>query len=259
MTSRAPFIAAALVAAAAALGAQQPPAAPLPDEGRDSYRFKSGVELVNVTATVSDSNGRFVPGLQQEDFVVYEDGQRQEVTYFSPERIPISLGIVLDTSGSMAGEKMGDAKAALDRFVYDLLDERDEVFLYRFSDTSRAGPGLDHRPRPPVARDVAHRVPNGGTAMYDAVLDAIPLAEKGHRQKKAIVVISDGNDTSSSASLRDVRDRLRGSDVLVYAIGIDGESVEPFGQPPHAAAERRPSGRFRFRPAAAGGRAAGSP
>ena len=123
-----------------ALRAQQPlPSPQAPDSG---FRFKSGVELINVNATVSDIAGRFVPGLRQEDFLVYEDGQPQSVTHFSAERVPVSLGIVLDTSGSMDGEKIKAAQRALDRFLYDLLDPNDEIFLSRFGDhpmLSRAG------------------------------------------------------------------------------------------------------------------------
>ena len=70
------------------------------------FRFKSGVELINVTATVSDDAGRFVPGLRQDDFAVYEDDRPQPVSHFSAERVPVSLGIALDTSGSMAGERI---------------------------------------------------------------------------------------------------------------------------------------------------------
>src|SRR5712691_11290596 len=88
----------------------------------DTFRFKSGVELINVTATVSDASGRFVPGLRAEDFRVYEDDQPVEVTHFNAERVPVSLGIALDTSGSMAGEKIQEAQSALDRLLFDLLD-----------------------------------------------------------------------------------------------------------------------------------------
>ena len=89
--------------------------------------------MVNVTATVSDQNGRFVSNLRKEDFVVYEDNQLVEVTNFSAERVPVSLGIALDTSGSMAGTKMREAQAALDRFIHDLLAKEDELFICLFS------------------------------------------------------------------------------------------------------------------------------
>ena len=68
-------------------------------QSSDGFRFRSGVELVNVTATVTDDSGRFVPGLRKEDFTVYDDGVKQEVSHFSSDRVPVSLGIVLDTSG----------------------------------------------------------------------------------------------------------------------------------------------------------------
>jgi Ca-activated chloride channel homolog len=223
---RAVLVVATVVAAAVSLTAQQPSGTRPPADGRDeSPRFRSGVDLVNVTATVSDSSGRFVSGLRSEDFAIYEDGEAQEVTFFSADRVPVSLGLVLDTSGSMAGEKWGDAKSSLDRFVYDLLDERDELFLYRFSDHPVFVEGWV-TDRGPISRAIARITPFGGTSMYDAVLEAIPFAATGHHQKKAIVVISDGNDTSSIGSLQDVRARVRDSEVLVYAVGIDGESVE---------------------------------
>src|ERR1700722_3212751 len=109
---------------------QSSPAPSMSDEGG---RFRSGVELINVTATVSDQNGRFVSGLLKEDFAVYEDDRPVDLTHFTAERVPVSLGIALDTSGSMAGEKIREAERALDRFVYDLLGKQNELFIYRFS------------------------------------------------------------------------------------------------------------------------------
>ena len=128
-------LSAAAVAACAgpspSLGAQQDAGRPPDEDG--AFRFKSGVELINVTTTVSDASGRFVSGLRKEDFAVYEDDQPVEITHFSAERVPVSLGIVLDTSGSMAGAKIQEAQSALHRFLFDLLDKEDEIFLYRFS------------------------------------------------------------------------------------------------------------------------------
>ena len=207
-------------------GQSQPPK-PSDEQG---FRFKSGVELVNVTATVSDSSGRFVPGLRAEDFRVFEDDQPVSVTHFSAERAPVSLGIALDTSGSMVGEKIQAAQSALDRFLYDLLDRQDELFLYRFSNVPTLLQGWT-TDRQLISRALGRIAPNGGTAMYDTVSEAIPLTQRGVNRKKALLVISDGNDTSSRTSIREVKQQIRESEVLVYAIGIDGES-EPTFRPP---------------------------
>jgi VWFA-related protein len=134
----------------------------------------------------------------------------------------VSLGIALDTSGSMAGSKIQAAQDALDRFLYELLDKDDEIFLYRFSNVPLLLQGWT-RDRALLSRALGRITPNGGTAMYDAVADAIPMAQQGTHRKKALLVISDGNDTASSTNIREVKARIRESEVLVYAIGIDGE------------------------------------
>ena len=119
-------VAALVVSLHAQTPVSQAPQTPVrPNGDEQGFRFKSGVELINVTATVSDLSGRFVSGLRQEDFVVYEDDRPVAVTHFSAERVPVSLGIALDTSGSMAGTKIQEAQSALDRFLYDLLDRQD--------------------------------------------------------------------------------------------------------------------------------------
>jgi Ca-activated chloride channel homolog len=206
--------------AGAPLHSQQSPPAPRSPEQEGSFRFRSGIELINVTATVSDVNGRFVEGLRQEDFLVYEDDQPQAVTHFSSERVPVSLGIALDTSQSMSGEKIREARSAIDRLLEALADPQDEFFLYRFSNR----PALIQEwtaERSAISRALAGAVPTGQTALYDAITEAIPLAQQGRNQKKALVVISDGNDTSSRHALSEVRRRIRESETLVYAIGVD--------------------------------------
>lgn len=190
---------------------------------QERFRFRTGVELINVTATVTDASGRFISGLRKEDFVLYEDNEPQAITHFNSDRVPVSLGISLDTSGSMAGEKFAAAQGALDRFLYDLLDPKDEVFLYRFSNH----PILVHEwttDRQLLSRALSRVIPNGGTAMYDSVAEAVPLAQSGKHRKKALLLISDGNDTSSTTSVGDVKQLIRETEVLVYAIGIDGNA-----------------------------------
>jgi VWFA-related protein len=195
-------------------------------DSQEAFRFRSGVELVNVTATVTDRTGRFVPDLRQSDFSVYEDDRLVEVTHFSADRVPVSLGIVLDTSGSMAGDKITNARAAIERFLDQLVDPDDEVFLIGFSDDVAIIQGwtANHDALTAGLRRVRA---DGGTAMYDAVVEAVPIAQRGRNRKKAIILISDGNDTNSQADPEDVRQVVRGSDVLVYAVGIDGDREPP--------------------------------
>jgi Ca-activated chloride channel family protein len=196
---------------------QQPPPSQSPETG---FRFKSGVDLVNVTATVSDRGGRFVSGLRKEDFVVYEDDQPQAVTHFSAERVPVSLGIALDTSGSMAGERIEAARRALDQFLYDLLTPEDEMFLYRFGDDAVLVHGWT-TDRQALSGALGRIAVGGRTAMYDAVAKAVRLAATGQHQKKALVLLSDGNDTSSRTNLRVLKQLIRESEALVYAVGLE--------------------------------------
>jgi Ca-activated chloride channel homolog len=184
------------------------------------FSFRTGVELVSVTVTITDDRGRFVPDLKISDFLVYEEGQPQTISQFDSERVPVSLGVALDTSGSMIGEKIVAAQAALNRFLFDLLGAQDEVFLYRFDSRPTLVRGWSEDRRA-IAEALGTVRPNGGTAIYDAVAEAVPLAQSGTRRKKALVVISDGNDTSSRTNLADLQQRIRQSEVLIYAIGID--------------------------------------
>jgi VWFA-related protein len=205
-----------LSAAAALLLAFTPQEQPV----GQGFSFRSNVALINVTATVTDANGRFVPGLKREDFEIYEDGVLQATSHFEAERVPVSLGIVVDTSGSMVGDKWVAAQAALNRFLVDLLGSQDEVVLYRFASRPElVQPGTSDRRA--AGAQLAGVRPSGGTAMYDAVADAIPLAQRGAKRKKALVVLSDGNDTSSQIRVPELTRLIQESEVLVYAIGID--------------------------------------
>jgi VWFA-related protein len=204
--------------------------APRAQQQQDGFRFKSGVELINVTATVTDRAGRFYGNLRREDFIVYEDNQPVEITHFSAERTPVSLGIVVDTSGSMVGEKWGAAVNSIDRFFRMMDDQLDEFFLYRFSaHADLVADWTSDRDR--LANAMRRIHPNGGTAMYDAAVEAVPMAHSGQNRKKAVVIISDGNDTSSRVGVSEVKQVVRETEVLVYAVGIDGNAQPTFGRP----------------------------
>ena len=192
----------------------------------DTRPFRSGIEITGITATVRDAAGRLVADLPRDAFEVYEDGERQTVTQFTRDRVPISLGVLVDISDSMFGRRIQDARAAVDRFLFDLLDPGDEFFILAFN----------HRPhvltRWTNAPDVVRRAldglrPSGGTAAYDAVLEALPLVDNRSRERAALLLISDGADTASTATLRDVRSALFRSDAFAYAIAIDSPEPQP--------------------------------
>jgi Ca-activated chloride channel family protein len=202
-------------------------------QSQEGFRFRSGVEFVNVTATVTDDNGRFVSGLRQEDFTVYEDGQVQDVSHFSSDRVPVSLGIALDASGSMSPEKLATARAAIERLIFKLLDEDDELFFVEFATRAQLTQGWT-TDRQLISKALGKVNPIGGTALYDAVAEALPTAEEGRNRKKALLVISDGNDTNSTIGVSALRQRIRESEVLVYALGVDstGRDTPRIVQPP---------------------------
>jgi VWFA-related protein len=129
----------------------------------------------------------------------------------------------------MAGNKIQAAQDALDKFLYDLLDKQDEIFLYRFSNSPVLLQSWT-KDRAILSRALGRLSPSGGTAMYDCVAEAIPLTLKGENRKKALLLISDGNDTSSTTSVREVKAQIRETETLVYAIGIDGQA-EPTSRP----------------------------
>jgi VWFA-related protein len=229
------FIALALIATLAllvdgvALFAQTAPQQPPPQQQPQSqaqvaegFRFKSSIELINVSASVFDNAERFVPNLHKEDFILYEDDKLQPISQFSADRVPVSLGILLDISGSMEGEKFRHATDAIERFVKDILVTKDdEVFLYTFNDYPRMVQGWTND-RDLLMRQLRKQYPAGGTAMNDTVAEAIPYAQRGHNPKKAIVIISDGNDNKSATQVTELRSLIRETEVLLYAIGIDG-------------------------------------
>ena len=138
----------------------------------------------------------------------------------------MSLGVVLDISQSMYGQRMNDARFALERFLVDLLEPSDEVFLILFNHDPRIEPPWTLGPAGLRGRFSDVR-PYGATAIYDAMAMALPLFETRAHQRAAVVLISDGSDTASDANVRDIRRRLRRTDAFVYAVAIDAPESRP--------------------------------
>jgi Ca-activated chloride channel family protein len=182
--------------------------------------FRGGVDLINVTATVTDRNGRFIPDLKQEDFVLYDDGRPQEIASFSAERVPVSLGIALDVSGSMTPGQLATSRQAIRRLAYELLGEEDELFLASFAETTRMlQPWTTDRD---LIDEALERTRTGfGTALYDAVRAMLPFASTGVHGKKALLVLSDGDDRNSKTNEGRLREVIRSMEVMVYALAVE--------------------------------------
>jgi VWFA-related protein len=202
---------------------------PLDQIARDKGILRSGVDIVTVTATVVDADGRLVAGLPREAFEIYEDGDKQTISQFTHERVPIGLGMLLDISDSMAGQWIVDARGAVERFLIELLSPEDQFFVLTFNHA----PHLITRwtdDGEVVRRALDTIKPSGSTAIYDALLHAMPMIQQRQRQRAAVVVVSDGADTASDAGVGEVRTALLRSDAFVYAVAIDSPNPNGYSR-----------------------------
>ena len=177
-------------------------------------------DLITLTVTVTDTYGRFVTGLGKNAFTVFDDKTQQEISFFSDEDAPVSLGVVFDVSGSMGGDKIMRAREALSRFV-DTSHSRDEYFLIGFN--TRAQLLLDHtRDSDALMQKLTFIQTRGQTALYDATYLGVERVTRGAHKKRAVLLISDGQDNSSRYTFSELKRLLKESDVIIYAIGIVG-------------------------------------
>jgi Ca-activated chloride channel family protein len=208
---------------------QQPPVDPR------NVPFRSTVDLVRLSVTARNTSGAIIHDLDSQEFDIYENGVRQELGHFGHHETPISVVLLLDKSGSMSGDKMMHAKDGVINFV-NALKTGDEVLVIAFSDSVDAlgGFGLDSRT---IERAVKRVDAESGTRLYDAVIDAAhEVATSGRRDKRALVILSDGEDTASRARLDDAVEAVRKAEVPVYAIAVEYEDRRPpawlrFGDP----------------------------
>jgi VWFA-related protein len=194
--------------------------------GQDQEPFKIAVnvDLVVLRPTVRDRKGSFVSDLQERDFAVYEDGVRQSIRLFTHEDIPVTVGLVVDHSGSMQ-HKIPDVIAAARTFARSS-NQEDQMFVVNFNEKVTLGlPGaMTFTDSPDELERAISRTPAAGqTALYDALAVALDRLQAGSRDKKVLIVISDGGDNASTHSLADVLKRAGQSSALVYTIGIFDE------------------------------------
>lgn len=207
-----------VIALAGSALSQTPEPTPTPDVDPRSINVKT--DLITLTLTVTDMYGRYVSGLTQNAFTVMDNGQEQQITFFSDSDSPASVGVLFDVSGSMSGDKIAKARNALSKFI-NTSHPSDEYFLIAFN--KRAQLLLDRtRDGDAVLQKLTLVQPKHNTALYDAVYLGLERVSRGTHQKKALLIISDGQDNASRYNFGEVKRLMKESDIVTYAVGILG-------------------------------------
>lgn len=191
----------------------------------DIYAISVNVDVVVLHATTQDRRGTLVSGLNKDDFQIYEDGTLQPIKYFSHEDIPVTVGLVVDNSGSMSS-KRADVIAAGLAFARSS-NPQDQMFVINFNE--KVSFGLPENVAftgevPQLEIALSKLTPDGETALYDAVATALAHLKKGNRDKKVLIVISDGGDNASKHKLAEITAAAGQSSAIIYTIGIFDEA-----------------------------------
>ncbi len=188
------------------------------------FHYGVNVELVDLFASVHDSQGRLVKKLRRDDFIIYDNGIRQAITQFSREYYPLSVLILLDTSSSMAGTKIENARKSLDQFLRRL-NPGDEAMLMTFQSRPKIAESftqnLDY-----IRQTLRHTEGYGSTALYDTILLALDQVGNAHNRRKALLLISDGINTYGRTKLKDAVEGLRRRGIELFAIGMGTDLPE---------------------------------
>ena len=185
------------------------------------FKISTNVELVLLDVGVRDPKGGYVSGLTRDNFQIYENGAPQKITEFASADIPVTVGLVMDDSGSMQSKRPDVITAGL--VFVGASNPQDQIFVVNFNDRVRRGlpeavPFTDdiNLLRSALSKDV----PQGQTALYDAIAFALKHLESGRRDKKTLVVVSDGGDNVSTHSLKELTQLIQESRATIYTVGI---------------------------------------
>ena len=190
------------------------------EKNRVARHFRVDVDTVVVRVTVTDPLNRYVLGLEREHFRIFEDKVEQTVTHFSNDTAPVSVGVILDISGSM-GDNILSARGSVVRFLKQG-NREDEYFLITFNDRSVLVQDFTSRSEN-IQNQVSIANPKGRTALYDAVYLGLEKIRDARNKKKALIVITDGEDNSSRYTFGELKEFVKESDVQIYVIGEKGE------------------------------------
>jgi Ca-activated chloride channel homolog len=205
-----------------------PPPPPEPQESapqaplQSAYTIQRSVDMVVLHVSVTDEHGQFVAGLKPENFRLFEDDSEQKISVVRQEDVPVSMGLLIDNSGSMDNKREKVNAAAL-TFVKTSNPE-DEVFVAHFNDRYFFDQDFTHNYEE-LNKALQHDEPDGSTALYDAAADSLNHLRSGYMDKKVLLIVSDGEDNSSQRNLASALTEAQKSSALIYAIGLLREEV----------------------------------
>src|SRR5467141_458523 len=219
--------AAAVLASAAFAQIPVPNAAPPPpgqdaNAGKQGLSIKVDVNLVVLHTTVIDDRHRFADGLKSDNFRVFEDKVEQKLSIFKREDIPVSMGLVIDNSGSMRDKRPRVNEAALT--LVQNSNPQDEAFVVNFNDDFYLDLDKDFSSSIPELKEALERIDSrGSTALYDAIIGSLDHLKKGVKEKKVLLIVTDGEDNTSRNSLEKTLREIQKTSTVIYTIGLLGQ------------------------------------
>src|SRR5882672_4029768 len=191
------------------------------NSGKQGSSIKVDVNLVVLHTTVLDDRQRFADGLKQENFRIFEDKIEQKLSVFKREDVPVSMGLVIDNSGSMREKRPRVNEAALT--LVQASNPRDEAFVVNFNDDFYLDLDKDFTSSIPELKEALERIDSrGSTALRDAVIGSLDHLKKGSKDKKVLLVVTDGEDNASHNSLERTLREIQKTDTVIYTIGLLG-------------------------------------
>ena len=199
---------------------QPPPPGQVPNTQGSAIKVE--VNLVVLHTTVVDDRGKFADGLKQENFRVFEDKVEQKLAVFKREDVPVSMGLVIDNSGSMRDKRPRVNEAALT--LVQASNPQDEAFVVNFNDDYYLDLDKDFSSSVPELKEALERIDSrGSTALYDAIIGSLDHLKKAHKDKRVLLVVTDGEDNTSRNSLEKAVREIQKTDTVIYTIGLLSE------------------------------------
>jgi Ca-activated chloride channel family protein len=199
-----------------------PPPGQDPNAGKQGSRITLNVDLVVLHTTVIDDRQRFADGLKPENFRVFEDKVEQKISVFKREDVPVSMGLVIDNSGSMRDKRPRVNEAAIT--LVQASNPNDEAFVVNFNDDFYLDLDKDFTNSVPELKEALERIDSrGSTALRDAILGSLDHLKKASKDKKVLLVVTDGEDNASRNSLEKMIREVQKTDTVIYTIGLLGQ------------------------------------